>query len=131
MVGMEETVQDAVNRILALGGSEGVQFIFLYGSVALGKAHKGSDIDLCIGFKGSEREALDFILKVLSAINSDMFDVKLFRHLPLYIKADVFKGKLLFSRDMQDVYRLAYDTMNDYEEFRAHFYDYIGKEVIH
>lgn len=123
--------KDAVDRILALNGSENIEFIFLYGSVSIGKSHRGSDIDLCIGFKGEDAKAFEFILQAMSAVSSDMFDIKLFRHLPLYIRVEVFRGKLLYSRDLQEVYRLAYDTIEDYDEFRPHFYDYIGKEAMH
>ncbi|AKA47950.1 hypothetical protein IX51_01315 [uncultured archaeon] len=127
----EETIKDAVDKILALDESENIEFIFLYGSVAIDKAHKGSDIDLCIRIKGTDKEAFDFVLQAMSVISSDLFDIKLFRQLPLYIKIEVFKGKLLYSRDMQQVYLVAYETIEDYDEFRPRFFDYIGKEAIH
>lgn len=127
----EKMIRGAVDKILALDENESIEFIFLYGSVSLGREHKGSDIDLCIGFKGNDKKAFDFILKTMSAVDSNLFDIKLFRQLPLYIRVDVFKGNLLYFRDLQKVYSLAYDTIEDYEEFKPHFYDYIGKEVMH
>lgn len=116
---------------MALEESANVEFIYLFGSVALNKSHKGSDIDICICFDGTNEEAYNFMIKAISAVKSNIFDIKLFRQLPLYIKIDVFKGKMLYSRDIKAVYNIAYDTIRDYEEFEHRFYDYIGKEAMH
>ena len=44
----EDIINETVGRIIALPGSEKVEFIYLYGSAAYGKSHEGSDIDICI-----------------------------------------------------------------------------------
>lgn len=130
MENFDKMIDDAVKRILALEGSANIDFIFLYGSVAQNKSHGKSDIDLCLCFRGTDKEAYDFLLKAMSVVNSDIVDLKLFRQLPLYIKIDVFKGKLLHFKDLREVYNIAYETMRQYDEFKPRFYDYIGKEAI-
>ena len=127
----EYIIDETVKRIMALPGSENVEFIFLYGSAAIGKSHSGSDIDLCIYYSGTDQEAYKFLLNAMSTIESNIFDIKLFRQLPLYIRIDVLKGRLLYSKDISRVYEIAYDTIKDYDEFEPRFFDYIGKEAIH
>ena len=131
MAELEEIINETVGRIRALPGSEKIGFIYLYGSVAHGKSHAGSDIDICIYHDGTEQEAYQFLLSAMSTINSNILDVKLFRQLPLYIRIEVFKGRLLYSKDDSRVYEIAYDTIKEYEEFKPRFFDYIGKEAIH
>lgn len=131
MENFNKKIDDAVKSILALEGSANIDFIFLYGSIAQNKSHGKSDIDLCLCFRGTDEAAYDFLLEAMSAVNSDSFDLKLFRQLPLYIKIDVFKGKLLHTKDLREVYNIAYDTIRQYDEFEPRFYDYIGKEEIH
>ena len=131
MAELEEIINETVGRIRALPGSEKIEFIYLYGSVAHGKSHAGSDIDICIYHDGTEQEAYQFLLSAMSTINSNILDVKLFRQLPLYIRIEVFKGRLLYSKDDSRVYEIAYDTIKEYEEFKPRFFDYIGKEAIH
>ncbi len=131
MVDPKDVINDAIGRILALEGGESIEFIFLYGSVALYKAHKGSDVDLCIGFNGNDDDAFTFIQKTMAAVDTDRFDIKLFRQLPLYIKIEVFKGKLLHSRDESQAYELAYGTIREYEESQSGYFDYIHEEAIH
>ena len=131
MENFNKKIDDAVRSILALEGSANIDFIFLYGSIAQNKSHGKSDIDLCLCFRGTDEAAYDFLLEAMSAVNSDSFDLKLFRQLPLYIKIDVFKGKLLHTKDLREVYNIAYDTIRQYDEFEPRFYDYIGKEEIH
>ena len=131
MAELEEIINEAVGRIIALPGSENIEFIYLFGSAAHGKSHPGSDIDICICHGGSEQEAYKFLLSAMSSIESSTLDIKLFRQLPLYIRIDVLKGRLLYSRDVSKVYEIAYDTIKEYDEFEPRFFDYIGKEAIH
>ena len=130
MAELEEIINETVGRIMTLPGSEKIEFIYLYGSAAHGKSHVGSDIDLCVYHDGTEQEAYQFLLSAMSTINSNIIDIKLFRQLPLYIRIEVFKGRLLYSKDDSRVYEIAYDTIKEYDEFEPRFFDYIGKEAI-
>lgn len=116
--------------IKSIKGFEHVKFIFLYGSTSTGNANKDSDIDLCIYYEGPEKEASRFRLKVLSELSSDKYDVKIFQQLPLYIKKEVLKGKLLYSNDINFVHDVALDTIKEFDYFKRFYYDYIGLEMI-
>lgn len=131
MAELEEKISETVGKILALPGSEKIEFIYLYGSVAHGKSHAGSDIDICIYHGGTDKEANQFLLSSMSNIDSNILDIKLFRQLPLYIRIEVLKGRLLYSKDDSRIYEIAYDTIKEYDEFEPRFFDYIGKEAIH
>ncbi len=107
-----------------------VQFIILYGSVSEGIDREGSDIDLCVYYSGNQEEASRFRLETLSELLSDDYDLQIYNHLPLYIRNDVLKGKLLYSRDNHFLHDVAYQTIKEFEDFKKYYYDYIGEEMI-
>lgn len=107
-----------------------VCFIILYGSVAEGRGREGSDIDLCVFYNGNEVEASKFRLEILSELLNDDYDVQIFNHLPIYIRKDVLKGKVLYYRDNRFLHDIAYQTIKEFEDFKKYYYDYIGEEMI-
>jgi predicted nucleotidyltransferase len=123
----DKMMSDAVKQIL-LHGNNKVVFIMNYGSYANNTFHNGSDIDLCIYYNGPLEERQKFRLSMLSDLN-DIFDVQIFQDLPLYIRKDVLKGKLLYSRD-KSIYDIAKNTIEDFDDFKRGYYDAIGLEKI-
>ncbi len=123
-----KSIKDAVNLILTTGGNN-VIFIINYGSYINGNFHEGSDIDLCIYYSGDKKERFNFRLSVLSSIN-DIFDVQIFQDLPLYIRKDVLKGRLLYSKNNELLYDIARDTIYEFDDFKRGYYDIIGLEKI-
>ena len=73
-----------------------VKFVFLFGSYAQGKQNKLSDIDFAIYYDCDKKERFKFRLNLLSKL-PDNFDVHIFQDLPLFIRKDVLKGKLISS----------------------------------
>ena len=90
--------------------------------------HKGSDIDLCIYYNGTQRERNEFRLKVLSNVN-DIFDIRIFQDLPLYIRFSVLKGKILYYKD-KDIYDIFRSTIQEFDDYKRGYYDYINLEKI-
>lgn len=127
MYNFDKMMSDAVKQIL-LHGNNKVVFIMNYGSYANNTFHNGSDIDLCIYYNGPLEERQKFRLSMLSDLN-DIFDVQIFQDLPLYIRKDVLKGKLLYSRD-KSIYDIAKNTIEDFDDFKRGYYDAIGLEKI-
>lgn len=121
-------LEEAVRKILELGG-ERVKFIILFGSQARGEAGKDSDIDLCVYYEGSPKEAFRFRELVLGYL-SDKYDVQVFQLLPVYLKRECLRGKVLFCRDGTFLYDLAYETLKEWEDFKRYYYDYLGLEAI-
>lgn len=127
---MEKFVRHALKRLKAIEGFTKVRFIILYGSVAAGRARDDSDIDLCIYYDGDREEVARFRLAALSELADDRYDIQIFSHLPLYVRMEVLRGRVLYSTDERFVYDVAYRTIRDFDDFKHRLYDYIGKEAM-
>ena len=56
-------------------------------------------------------------------------DVQVFQQLPIYIRQRVLKdGEVLFVRDEDQLYELAFRTVQEFEDFRPRYQTYL-KEV--
>lgn len=127
---IDKLVKNSVERLKNIQGFEKVRFIILYGSAVEGITRAESDIDLCIDIDAdTDYERSQFRLKVLSEL-PDFFDVQIFAQLPLYVKKEVLKGRLVFCRDEEYLYETAISTIKEFEDFKYRFYDYIGERAI-
>jgi predicted nucleotidyltransferase len=127
---IDELVNNSVERLKNIKGFEKVRFIMLYGSSVEGIPREESDIDLCIDIGAdTDYERSSFRLKVLSEL-PDLFDVQIFAQLPLYVKKEVIKGKVIFCRDEEYLYETAISVIKEFEDFKYRFYDYIGERAI-
>ncbi|MFW6194822.1 MAG: nucleotidyltransferase domain-containing protein [Halobacteriota archaeon] len=126
---MDTKIEETLRKIKKAEGFEKVQFVILYGSAVQGGMTKDSDIDLCIYYEGTSKEALEYRFKVLSEL-SNGFDVQIFQLLPLYVRVEVLKGEVIYCRDTRFLYETANSTIKDFEEFKPRFYDYIGEKAI-
>ncbi len=127
---IDKLVKNSVERLKNIQGFEKVRFIMLYGSSVEGIPRAESDIDLCIDIGAdTDYECSSFRLKVLSEL-PDLFDVQIFGQLPLYVKKEVIKGKVIFCRDEEYLYETAISVIKDFEDFKYRFYDYIGERAI-
>ncbi len=124
----EFLINKTVNIIKNLDKKKRIKFIINYGSFANGTFHNGSDIDLCIYYEGNQDDRNKFRLTVLANIN-DIFDVHIFQDLPLYIRFSVLKGKILYYKD-KDIYDIFRNTIEDFEDYKRGYYDYINLERI-
>lgn len=127
---IDELVKNSVEILKNIQGFEKVRFIMLYGSSVEGIPRAESDIDLCIDIDSdTDYERSSFRLKVLSEL-PDLFDVQIFEQLPLYVKKEVIKGKVIFCRDEEYLYETAISVIKEFEDFKYRFYDYIGERAI-
>jgi len=127
---IDELVKNSVEILKNIQGFEKVRFIMLYGSSVEGIPREESDIDLCIDVDtNTDYERSSFRLKVLSEL-PDLFDVQIFAQLPLYVKKEVIKGKVIFCRDEEYLYETAISVIKEFEDFKYRFYDYIGERAI-
>ncbi|MCZ7382286.1 MAG: nucleotidyltransferase domain-containing protein [Candidatus Methanoperedens sp.] len=127
---IDEIVKNGLEKVKTIQGFEKIRFIILYGSAVNGTIRKDSDIDLCIDIDAdTDYERSSFRLKVLSEL-PEFFDVQIFAQLPLYVKKEVLKGKVIFCRDEAYLYETAISTIKEFEDFKYRFYDYIGEKAI-
>lgn len=90
-------------KLIALDKEKRIQFIILFGSVADGRDNSLSDVDIAVFYKGTPRERFEFRMKVLGALPGKC-DVQIFQDLPISVKKEVIKGKVLYSRDFQFIF---------------------------
>ncbi|MDD1709231.1 MAG: nucleotidyltransferase domain-containing protein [Methanoregulaceae archaeon] len=120
-----------LNRLQRLEGFSHVRFIILFGSVAEGREIPGSDIDLCISYKGTVEEASRFRVAALTELSdTPPCDIRIFEQMPLLMRLQVFAGEVLYCPDPDLLYSVAYETIRDYEAFRHRLSDYTGEKAI-
>ena len=124
---LAEKIDQAVRKIIALGGPK-VRFIILYGSACEGRMKEDSDIDISVYY--DDVDVSEFRLKVLSDLFDDIYDIKIFQQLPLPIRMQILKGKVLYEDDTTFIYDKAYETIKEFESFKRRYYDYLGIEPI-
>ena len=128
MVTEKNEIHSTVEKIKKIG-KEKVKFIILYGSVSEEKQTPMSDIDLAVYYDDTKEKRFRFRMKILGEVN-EKFDIQTFQDLPLYVKNEVLKGKVLYCPDHKILYDIDRATYQDFEEFKYRFYDYIKGGVI-
>jgi len=119
---------DRVNQIIKKAKADkDVLAVALFGSSLKGK---GRDIDLCIFIKEKKsnlemsRKQLEFLKIAKKGI-----DIQIFQQLPVYIRIRILKeGKILFSKDDDLLYGLAFNTLKEFESYKKIYETYL-KEV--
>lgn len=115
---------DSLKKLLALAKKDKeVVALILFGSHARGYARPTSDIDICLLLK-SEKEG--FKKRIEYSSLGENIDVQVFQKLPLYIKIRVLReGKILHCKDEDSLYKVAIDTIKDFEQFKKAFSTYL------
>ncbi|PKP57000.1 MAG: nucleotidyltransferase domain-containing protein [Candidatus Altiarchaeales archaeon HGW-Altiarchaeales-2] len=127
---MVTKIEKALEKIKGINGFEYVKFIMLYGSAAKGQTREHSDIDISIYYDRNNEECSRFRFSVLSELFDEYYDVHIFQQLPLYVRADVLKGNILYCQDKNFLYDTSIVTIKDFEAFKHRLYDYIGEKTI-
>ncbi len=130
MATTEELVRHALERLKTVEGFDRVRFIILYGSVAEGRARESSDVDLCVYYDGTREEGARFRFSALSELFDDRYDIQIFGNLPLYVRTEVLRGRVVYCPDERFLYDVALETIREYDAFKHRLYDYIGKQAI-
>lgn len=115
---IEDVKQDS--QILAL---------FLFGSAAREENYKQSDVDICLVLMPNFYTSMQLSQKKLEYLKSFNLDIQVFQQLPIYIKKRVLKeGKVLFCRDEDKLYEIAFSVIREFADFEHIYRDYL-KEV--
>jgi hypothetical protein len=101
-----------------------VRFAYLYGSVARGEAHPGSDLDIAVMFErtvpAEKRLSLELAIGLAldAHLGGERADVRDLAALPLVLRGRmVTEGALLFSRDEEGRVAFEVATRNEYFDF--------------
>ena len=103
-----------------------VKAVYLFGSVAKGKATPLSDIDICvITDKVSEEVKAE-----ISSLSSEKIEVSIFEDLPMSLQVRVFKeGKVLFMGDERFISSMRADLISRYLDFKPILKRYYEKAL--
>ena len=102
--------------------------VFLFGSVARGEEHEGSDTDICLVLVPGTYTPLQLSKLKLEYLRDFNQDTQIFQQLPLYIRKRVLKdGKILFARDMDQLYDVAFDFIREYADYEHIYREYLGE----
>jgi predicted nucleotidyltransferase len=102
--------------------------VLLFGSTARREQSPTSDVDICLivnpQVQTFEPGALS--RKRIEYLKDFSFDIQVFQQLPLYIQVRVLKeGRVLFARDEDRLYELAFRTARAFEDFKHVYYGYL------
>jgi len=104
--------------------------IIQFGSTVGGEIWSGSDIDICLVFRLNEADRQALSQRRLGYADLDL-DIQVFQLLPIYIRRRVLKeGKVLFCKDENELYELAFRTAQAFEDFKHIYHGYL-EEVAH
>jgi uncharacterized protein len=102
--------------------------VLLFGSTARGEQTAASDVDVCLVLQPKKYDPLVLSRKKLAYLQGDDLDVHVFQPLPLYIRHRVLKeGKVLFARDLDALYALAFRTAQEFEDFKPVYRTYLAE----
>ena|SRR3989344_3257080 len=104
-----------------------VKFVVLYGSYSKGKQNKMSDLDFCVYYDGSKKDSYKMRMRLLGELG-DKYDVQMFKSLPLFLRKEVLRGKIVYLKDRKFIYDVAYSTIKEFDDFKKHYYLYINNE---
>ncbi|RCK76505.1 MAG: hypothetical protein IGBAC_0867 [Ignavibacteriae bacterium] len=104
--------------------------VLLFGSTARNEQSVNSDVDVCVVLKMGNYTKLFLSEKKLKYLSlSGNIDVQIYQQLPIYIRQRILKeGKILFCKNEDELYEIAFDTIQKYEDFK-HIYDYYLNEI--
>ncbi len=117
-------IQNAVSKIRELAENK-LEWVILYGSYSTGEQREDSDIDLCVYMEAGKDERFRARMNIQASLG-DRFDVQMFQDLPVYVRMEILKGKLLFCRDMSQLNDIVYSTIKDYNLFEPSYKLYLG-----
>ncbi len=124
-------IDNIKRKILKLDTRKRIKFIVLYGSVAHGTSNKLSDIDIAVFYHGTDRERFRFRVKATGEL-PDKVDLQIFQDLPLYVRKEVLKGKVLYNKDFQftfNEYMKVIKDFNYFEKYLNHYYEALEEKA--
>jgi predicted nucleotidyltransferase len=100
--------------------------LILFGSRVREEHTAVSDVDLCLVLGPAPYTSLELSRKKLEYLTKFSADIHIFQQLPLYMKQRVLRdGKVLFCRDEDSLYELAFTVIREYSDFEHVYRDYL------
>lgn len=84
-------------------------------------------MDVCLVLAPGPRDSAAMSRKRLEYLSRTDLDVQVFQQLPVYVRHRVLKdGKILFVRDEDLLYDVAFRTVRAFEDFRPYYRVYLA-----
>ncbi|MBI3078727.1 MAG: nucleotidyltransferase domain-containing protein [Deltaproteobacteria bacterium] len=100
--------------------------VLLFGSSARGEGVAASDVDVCVVLTPGSCPDEEFSHRRLDYLALAPLDLHIFQQLPLYLRCRVLKeGKVLFVRDEDALYELAFRTARAFERYKPIYREYL------
>jgi predicted nucleotidyltransferase len=134
IISMDKKKTAELNRLLGMVKQDGeVLAVIIFGSAARDEQAPFSDVDICLVMmpppKPSGLAGLSY--KRLEYMKDNSFDLRIFQQLPLYIRVRVLReGRILFVRDENQLYELAFRTAQAFEDFKHIYYGYLEEVAL-
>ena len=127
---MDKKKTTELDRLLAMAKQDGeVLAVIVFGSAARDEQTPVSDVDICLVMTPKPFRPNTLSHKRLEYMEDNSLDLRIFQQLPLYIRVRVLKeGRILFARDEDQLYKLAFRTTQAFEDFKHIYHGYL-KEV--
>jgi uncharacterized protein len=124
---MSDVIQEMLNRIVEKAKrDEQVLATLLFGGVARGEESATSDLDVCLVLEPKGYTPLGLSEKKLEYLAAFDADIQVFQQLPIYMKQRVLHdGKVLFCRDEDTLYQIAFDVIREYSDFEHIYREYL------
>ena len=120
--------QDLARLLQRATQDTAVLAVLLYGSAARGEATAMSDLDVCLVLTPQRRTSAQMSAQRLEYVQEFNLDIQVFQQLPIYLRQRVLKdGRVLFVRDEDRLYELAYRTVQAFEDFRPRYQAYLDE----
>ena len=123
---MKNKINDFLKDLRNIEYFPKIEFIILYGSFLDKNYFEDSDIDICIYIKGDKQELAEIRLNLLKKFENK-FDLQIYQLLPIYVQVEILKGEILYVKDQSFLYDIAYQTIEEYEDFYPLYSDYINR----
>ena len=127
---MKDEIENLIGKFLVeikkTKYSSKIEFIVLFGSYLSEYHFDDSDVDICIYIQNNEKNLAKIRLDLLKMFDEKL-DIQIFNLLPIYIQIEVLKGKFLYIKDENRAYEIAYETIEEYEDFLPLYLDYINR----
>lgn len=102
--------------------------VVVFGSNARGENTDRSDLDVCLVLMPQRRPQgpANLSEKRLEYLASFDLDIHIFQQLPLYVRVRVLRdGQVVFTRDEDKLYRMALRTIQEFEDFKPVYHEYL------
>ena len=126
---MSAVTEKSLDRLLSQAENDRrILAVFLFGSVAREEEYEGSDTDICLVLVPETYTPLQLSKLKLEYLRDFNQDIQIFQQLPLYIRKRVLKdGRILLTRDMDQLYDVAFAFIREYADYEHIYREYLGE----